>query len=106
MIWKAAQRGADLTHRMLAFARRQTLQPKPVDVNRMLANMESILRRTLSADIELEVIQSRENCTALVDLTQLESAVLNLCVNSRDAMPGGGKLIIETGIGHPGSRTA
>jgi signal transduction histidine kinase/CheY-like chemotaxis protein len=98
MILEAAQRGADLTHRMLAFARRQTLQPKPVDVNRMLANMESILRRTLSADIELEVIQSRENCTALVDLTQLESAVLNLCVNSRDAMPGGGKLIIETGI--------
>jgi CheY-like chemotaxis protein len=98
MILEAAQRGADLTHRMLAFARRQTLQPKPVDINRMVANMESILRRTLSADIEMEVIQSRENCTALVDLTQLESAVLNLCVNSRDAMPGGGKLIIETGI--------
>jgi signal transduction histidine kinase/ActR/RegA family two-component response regulator len=98
MILEAAQRGADLTHRMLAFARRQTLQPKPVDINRMVANMESILRRTLSADIEMEVIQSRENCTALVDLTQLESALLNLCVNSRDAMPGGGKLIIETGI--------
>jgi signal transduction histidine kinase/CheY-like chemotaxis protein len=98
MILDAAQRGADLTHRMLAFARRQTLQPKPIDVNRMLANMESFLRRTLSADIDLEVIQSGENCTALVDLTQLESALLNLCVNARDAMPGGGKLIIETGI--------
>jgi signal transduction histidine kinase len=98
MILDAAQRGADLTHRMLAFARRQALQPKPIDVNRMLANMESILRRTLSADIDLEVIQSREDCTALVDLTQLESALLNLCVNARDAMPGGGKLIIETGM--------
>jgi PAS domain S-box-containing protein len=97
MILDAAQRGADLTHRMLAFARRQALQPKPVDINLMLANMRSFLRRTLSADIDLEVIQSREDCTALVDLTQLESALLNLCVNARDAMPGGGKLIIETG---------
>jgi PAS domain S-box-containing protein len=98
MILDAAQRGADLTHRMLSFARRQALQPKPIDVNRMLANMESILRRTLSADIDLKVIKSGEDCTALVDLTQLESALLNLCVNARDAMPAGGKLIVETGI--------
>jgi PAS domain S-box-containing protein len=98
MILDAAQRGADLTHRMLAYARRQALQPKPIDVNRMLANMESFLRRTLSADIDLEVIQSREVCTALVDPTQLESVLLNLCVNARDAMPGGGKLIVETGM--------
>jgi len=98
MILDAAQRGADLTHRMLAFARRQALQPKPIDVNRMLANMESFMRRTLSADIDLEVIRSQDDCTALVDLTQLESALLNLCVNARDAMPGGGKLIVETGI--------
>ncbi len=98
MILDAAQRGADLTHRMLAFARRQALQPKPIDVNRMLTNMESFMRRTLSADIDLEVIQSREDCTALVDLTQLENALLNLCVNARDAMPAGGKLIVEAGI--------
>jgi PAS domain S-box-containing protein len=98
MILEAAQRGAELTHRMLAFARRQALQPKPVDINRMLVDIESFLRRTLSADIELEVIRSGEDCTALVDLTQLESALLNLCVNARDAMPEGGHLIVETGI--------
>jgi PAS domain S-box-containing protein len=98
MILDAAQRGADLTHRMLAFARRQALQPKPIDINRMLVNMESFMRRTLSADIDLKVILSQENCTALVDLSQLESALLNLCVNARDAMPRGGKLIVETGI--------
>jgi signal transduction histidine kinase/CheY-like chemotaxis protein len=97
MILEAAQRGAELTHRMLAFARRQALQPKPIDVNRMLANMESFMRRTLSADIDLQVIQSREDCTAFVDMTQLENALLNLCVNARDAMPAGGKLIVETG---------
>jgi len=96
MILGAAQRGAELTHRMLAFARRQALQPRPVDVNRLLVEMQSFLRRTLSADIELNVIQGGADCEALVDPTQLESAVLNLCVNARDAMPGGGRLTIET----------
>src|ERR1039457_4106730 len=67
MISSAAQRGADLTHRMLAFARRQTLQPKPVNVNQLLVDMESFLRRTLSADIELHVIQSGQDCEATVD---------------------------------------
>ena len=103
MILDAAQRGAELTHRMLAFARRQALQPRTVDVNQLLANMESFLRRTLSADIELDLIQCGKDCcaadcNALVDPTQLESALLNLCVNARDAMPSGGKLLIETGI--------
>jgi PAS domain S-box-containing protein len=97
MILSAAQRGADLTHRMLAFARRQALQPRPVNVNQLLMDMRSFLRRTLSADIEFEVIQSGEDCKATVDPTQLESALLNLCVNARDAMPGGGHLTIETG---------
>jgi CheY-like chemotaxis protein len=81
---------------MLAFARRQALQPRPVDVNRLLVEMQSFLRRTLSADIELNVILGGVDCEALVDPTQLESAILNLCVNARDAMPGGGRLTIET----------
>jgi signal transduction histidine kinase len=97
MIGGAAQRGADLTRRMLAFARRQTLEPKQVNVNKLLEGMESFLRRTLSAEISLDVIQGSDACDATVDPTQLESAVLNLCVNARDAMPNGGKLTIETG---------
>jgi CheY-like chemotaxis protein len=81
---------------MLAFARRQTLQPQAVNVNRLLFDLESFLRRTLSAEIDLRIIQDLQPCEAVVDPTQLESAVLNLCVNARDAMPGGGKLTIET----------
>jgi CheY-like chemotaxis protein len=97
MISDAAKRGAELTHRMLAFARRQKLAPRAVNVNQLLVGMESFLRRTLSANIELAVIQGGGDCDATADPTQLESAILNLCVNSRDAMPGGGKLTIETG---------
>jgi PAS domain S-box-containing protein len=96
MIGDAAQRGADLTHRMLAFARRQALQPTSVNINQLLKSMESFLRRTLSADIELKLILATEDCNAIIDPTELESALLNLCVNARDAMPNGGKLIIES----------
>jgi len=95
MVIGAAKRGAELTHRMLAFARRQTLQPRPVDINQLLAGMENFLRRTLSADIELHLIQSHTECEATIDPAQLENALLNLCVNARDAMPNGGKLTIE-----------
>jgi len=97
MISGAAQRGADLTHRMLAFARRQSLQPKTVNINLLLSGMESFLRRTLTAEIALQVIPGNRACDATVDPTQLESALLNLCVNARDAMPNGGRLTIETG---------
>ncbi len=96
MILGAARRGAELTHRMLAFARRQTLQPAPVNVNRLLMEMEGLLRRTLSAEIDLEVARGGEDCVAVADPGQLESALLNLCLNARDAMPAGGKLTIET----------
>jgi CheY-like chemotaxis protein len=97
MVLAAAQRGAELTHRMLAFARRQTLEPRAVNVNNLLVDLEAFLRRTLSADVALDVMQGCVDCEAIVDPTQLESAILNLCVNARDAMPGGGTLTIETG---------
>ena len=96
MILGAARRGADLTHRMLAFARRQTLQPRPVDVNQLILNFEGLLRHTLKEAVELNVNRDAHLWKALVDPAQLESALLNLCVNSQDAMPGGGILTIET----------
>jgi nitrogen-specific signal transduction histidine kinase/CheY-like chemotaxis protein len=95
MILDAARRGAELTHHMLTFARRETLQPRPVSISRLLADMQSILRRTLRADIELEMAQSTAECEAIVDSSQLENALLNLALNACDAMPNGGKLTIE-----------
>ena len=97
MILDAARRGAELTHHMLAFARRQALQPRPVDINRLLMEMRSLLRRTLRADIELEIDPCETGCEAIIDSAQLESALLNLVLNARDAMPEGGKLTIEAG---------
>ena len=95
MILSAAKRGSDMTHRMLAFARRQTLQPQSVDVHRLVIDIKSFLRRTLSEGIEFDVIHGTEPCIAIVDPTELENALLNLCVNARDAMPSGGHLSIE-----------
>jgi PAS domain S-box-containing protein len=97
MILGAAQRGADLTHRMLAFGRRQALQPRSVNVNQLVLNLEDMLRHTLREAIELDVSRSSEPLEALVDPAELENALLNLCVNAQDAMPNGGKLVIETG---------
>jgi signal transduction histidine kinase len=94
MIVGAARRGADLTQHMLAFARRQNLQPQPVDIDQLLKETEGFLRRALSAEIDLELIPSASSCVATVDPAQLDNALLNLCVNSRDAMSGGGKLTI------------
>jgi PAS domain S-box-containing protein len=95
MVLDAARRGAELTHHMLAFARRQALQPRAVNVNKLLQDMQSLVRRTLRADIELEIDPCDSLSDALVDPAQLESALLNLVVNARDAMPEGGKLTIE-----------
>lgn len=92
----AAQRGAELTHRLLAFARRQPLQPQVVDVHQLLAGMDGLLRRALNEDIEIELVRGAGLWPALVDAAQLESALLNLALNARDAMPGGGKLTLET----------
>ena len=93
----AAKRAAALTHRLLAFSRRQTLDPKPTDVNRLVAGMEELVRRTMGPEVSVEPIAGGGLWTTLVDPSQLENALLNLCINARDAMPGGGKLVIETG---------
>jgi PAS domain S-box-containing protein len=92
----AAKRAASLTHRLLAFSRRQTLDPKPTDVNRLVGGMEELIRRTLGPEILLEMVPADGLWTTLVDQHQLENALLNLCINARDAMPEGGRLHIET----------
>jgi signal transduction histidine kinase len=92
----AANRAAALTHRLLAFSRRQTLDPKATDVNRLVANMTDLINNTLGPEIELTVVTSPSLWATLVDPNQLENALLNLCINARDAMPDGGKLTIET----------
>ncbi len=93
----AAKRATALTHRLLAFSRRQTLAPKPTDVNRLVAGMAELVRRTVGPAIEVEVVAAGGLWATLVDPNQLENALLNLCINARDAMPDGGRLIIETG---------
>ena len=93
----ASQRAAALTQRLLAFSRRQTLDPKPVAVNRLIAGMEDLIRRTVGPDIEVEVVGAAGLWTTRVDPSQLENALLNLCINARDAMaPNPGRLTIET----------
>jgi len=94
----SANRAAALTHRLLAFARRQPLDPRPVDVNRLVMSMEELLRRTTSEAIELRISTSDALPLTLCDPNQLESAILNLAINARDAMPEGGTLLIETGV--------
>jgi len=92
----AARRAAALTHRLLAFSRRQTLDPKPTNVNRLIAGMEELIRRTMGPSVTVEVAAAGGLWTTLVDPHQLENALLNLTINARDAMPHGGKLTIET----------
>ncbi len=93
----AAKRAAALTHRLLAFSRRQTLAPKSTDVNRLVADLEDLIRRTVGPEIRVETAMAAGLWNTLVDPSQLENAVLNLCINARDAMPDGGSIIIETG---------
>ena len=102
----AARRAAALTHRLLAFSRRQTLDPKPTDVNRLGAGMEDLIRRTGGPSVASEVVGAMGLWTTLVDPNQLENALLNLCINARDAMPDGGRLTIETANRWMDERTA
>jgi PAS domain S-box-containing protein len=92
----AGERGADLTRRLLAFGRRQILEPRPTEVRALLTGMEPLMHRTLGAHIEVESRHAPDLWFATVDPSQLENAVLNLAVNARDAMPEGGRLTIET----------
>ena len=92
----SAQRAAALTHRLLAFARRQSLDTKPSEVNALIIGIEDLLRRSLGEHVELETALAPDLWPALADGNQLENAILNLAINARDAMPGGGKLTIET----------
>ncbi len=93
---EGAQRAASLTARLLAFSRQQPLAPEAVDLNRLVAGMSDLLRRTLGEDVAVETVLAGGLWRAHADPNQLESSVLNLAVNARDAMPGGGKLTIET----------
>ncbi len=92
----SAQRAAALTHRLLAFARRQPLDPRPTDANALVAGMEELLRRTISEAIRLDIVKASALWATLCDPHQLENAILNLAINARDAMPDGGTLTIAT----------
>jgi PAS domain S-box-containing protein len=96
MIDEAAARGADLTQHLLAFARKQPLQPREIDINALVIDTAKLLRPTLGEHIEIESVFEDEACIAVVDPNQLATAILNLALNARDAMPNGGKLILET----------
>lgn len=92
----ASKRAAALTHRLLAFSRQQTLEPKPTNVNRLITGMHELIQRTVGPATPVETVGASDAWTALVDPSQLENSLLNLCINARDAMPDGGRILIET----------
>jgi PAS domain S-box-containing protein len=103
---RAVRRAAALTHRLLAFSRRQTLDPRPTDAARLVHDMEDLIRRTAGPAVELQVAAADGLWPTLVDPPQLENALLNLCINARDAMPGGGRLTIAAANQHLGAAAA
>ncbi|WP_246191892.1 ATP-binding protein [Pseudoxanthomonas gei] len=102
----AASRAAALTHRLLAFSRRQTLDPKPTDIKQLVNSLEELVQRTVGPGIRIETVNAAGLWPSLIDPSQLENAVLNLCINARDAMPDGGTITIETGNRWLDDRTA
>ena len=99
-VTRGAQRAVTLTQQLLAFSRRQPLNPKPIDINRLVAGMSDLVRRTIGENIAVETVLAGGLWRVEIDAHQLESALLNLAVNARDAMPEGGKLTIETSNAH------
>jgi len=97
-IHKAGERAAGLTRQLLAFSRKQMLQPRVLDCNAVVTDMEVMLRRLIGEDISLVTVLGRGVGKVRVDRTQLEQVIMNLAVNARDAMPDGGRLVIETGV--------
>ncbi|MBX3480013.1 MAG: response regulator [Caulobacter sp.] len=94
----SAQRAAALTQRLLAFSRRQSLDPRPLDVNALAVSLEELLRRTVRENIALDIRTGADVKSVVADANQLESAILNLAINARDAMPDGGRLTVETSV--------
>ena len=97
---EGARRAAELTARLLAFSRQQPLDPKPLDANKLVGNMSELLRRTLGETTKVETVLAGGLWRTFADPSQVSNALLNLCVNSRDAMPDGGCLTIETSNAH------
>jgi CheY-like chemotaxis protein len=106
LIRDAADRAARLTHQLLAFSREQVLRPRVVDVNRILEEMDQLLRRVLGEDVSVETDLHGDPLPIRVDPSQLEQVILNLAVNARDAMPRGGRLHIATGVEEVDAATA
>ncbi len=102
----AAKRAASLTHRLLAFSRRQTLDAKPTDINRLVAGMGDLIDRTVGPSVAVEIVAEAELWPTMIDPNQLENALLNLCINARDAMPNGGVITIKTGNVHLDAQAA
>ncbi|MGE8153161.1 ATP-binding protein [Pseudomonas vancouverensis] len=92
----AAKRAATLTHRLLAFSRRQTLEPRPTNANTLIYGMTELIQRTVGPGIQVETLGSADLWPVLVDASQLENTLLNLCINARDAMPDGGRITLQT----------
>ncbi|MEE4704818.1 response regulator [Pseudomonas alliivorans] len=103
---EGSRRAASLTHRLLAFSRRQTLAPKATDVDQLIAGMDELIRRTVGPAIDMQVHTTQGLWSIMVDPHQLENSLLNLCINAKDAMPDGGQLLIETGNRYLDSPTA